>query len=201
MEIYNTRFYIGTDILLIGLYLASIKNFSIHGNIFEATDGIASAASLCICNHACRDGTVWNNRFIFEAASTGHTKGSCGAIRNTASHADAYTDNVTWNNNYLYKSNQSNQLHISFVILICFSPNYIDQYYNKDNRDQDKELYLCKIWEESALSLRRFNKDLADRCLLKGAYWNGVGEMISVKENRIKIEDMRKGFQALFDEI
>ena len=50
------------------------------------------------------------------------------------------------------------------------STNYIDQYYNKDNRDQGKQLHLCKIWEESALSLRRFNKALADRCSIKGIY-------------------------------
>jgi len=35
----------------------------------------------------------------------------------------------------------------SLLTAIRETTNYIVQYYNKDNRDQEKEFYLCKIWE------------------------------------------------------
>jgi len=40
-----------------------------------------------------------------------------------------------------------------------------------------------------------FNKDLADRCLLKGMYWNGVVKWLASKKIALKLMICEKTFK------
>ena len=39
----------------------------------------------------------------------------------------------------------------------------------KSNRQKEEE--LSRLWTSAAVPIRHFNRDLAERCLMKGRYW------------------------------
>lgn len=38
-------------------------------------------------------------------------------------------------------------------------------------RRRKRELTIAKLWHDASVPLRHVDKDLADRCFLKGSYW------------------------------
>ena len=48
---------------------------------------------------------------------------------------------------------------------------YVATLKRRKNPDQDRELRLSKLWVDAAIELRKINKALAKKCILKAEYW------------------------------
>lgn len=48
---------------------------------------------------------------------------------------------------------------------------YIKRIQRNGKRDRKTEEQLSRLWASAAVPLRRINKDLAERCLIKSDYW------------------------------
>lgn len=66
-------------------------------------------------------------------------------------------------------------------------------------QSREKEEDLSWLWTEAGLALRKFDHDLADRCLLKGHYWTSPDNWTDeqVQSANIKLERVFNEARAL----
>ena len=67
----------------------------------------------------------------------------------------------------------------------------------KSNRNKEEE--LSRLWTAAAVPIRHFDKDLADRCLVKGRYWVDPASwsVQQIVEFRIGIDEVFAEARAL----
>ena len=58
--------------------------------------------------------------------------------------------------------------------------------------DRQREHKLAKLWHEATVPLRHIDKDLANRCFLKGSYWMEPDSWTEagIEENRIALDQV-----------
>ena len=59
-------------------------------------------------------------------------------------------------------------------------------------RDHKRELAIAKLWHVASIPLRSIDRDLAERCFLKGSYWLEPGSWtdVMIKKKRIKLDQL-----------
>ena len=105
-EIYGVNFVVGSDLAMTGVYIGSARRFRIHDNTFTVAAGQTAWVHQMVVDHAARNGKIYDNYFFYEGTFSLPLGafGACAATRNTSIAADAYVDNITWENNYFYKN-------------------------------------------------------------------------------------------------
>lgn len=66
-------------------------------------------------------------------------------------------------------------------------------------RRSKRELAIAKLWHDASVPLRHVDRDLADRCFLKGSYWLEPDTWTKVmeKKKRIKLEQLLRSTREL----
>lgn len=69
---------------------------------------------------------------------------------------------------------------------------YLEHLEGNRRRDRRKEGDLARLWATAAVPIRKFDRDLADRCLTKADYWIRPQKWsaMQVRERRIGIEQI-----------
>jgi hypothetical protein len=76
---------------------------------------------------------------------------------------------------------------------------YIQKTQRTGKSDRKEEEELSRLWTKAAVPIRYFDKDLADRCLLKGQYWIDPASwrVAEIVQFRIGIEEIFEEARAL----
>jgi len=76
---------------------------------------------------------------------------------------------------------------------------YIQEVQRTGKPNPEKEADLSRLWTKASVPIRRFNVDLAERCLMKGQYWVDPSSWTVEKivQFRIGIENVFKEAKEL----
>ena len=76
---------------------------------------------------------------------------------------------------------------------------YIEHMDAGKKRDRNREWAIAKLWHDASVPLRDIDRDLADRCFLKGSYWlePDTWTEVMIKRKRIKLEQVLKSTRNL----
>lgn len=74
-----------------------------------------------------------------------------------------------------------------------------DEKSTEERRNYETEAKLSRLWTAASLKLKPFNRDLAERCLMKGDYWAipETWDGADIKSARIGIDQMFKAARKL----
>ncbi len=87
-----------------------------------------------------------------------------------------------------------NAIHDALVQTLIYSEKV-----SKGNADREVEEKLAQLWTKAGLAVRHLDRDLADRCLLKGRYWIEPGNWSRkyILENRIALKQVEVDIKSL----
>lgn len=76
---------------------------------------------------------------------------------------------------------------------------YIQDVQRTGKSKPEREADLSRLWTRAAVPIRRFNEDLADRCLMKGEYWvnPSAWTVERIAQFRIGLDDVFKEAKKL----
>jgi len=76
---------------------------------------------------------------------------------------------------------------------------YVEKLNYGKRRNRKTEWAIAKLWHDASVPLRDIDRDLADRCFIKGSYWmepNTWTEM-KIEEKRIKLNQVLESTRKL----
>jgi hypothetical protein len=76
---------------------------------------------------------------------------------------------------------------------------YVEKLNYGKRRNRKIERAIAKLWHDVSVPLRDIDRDLADRCFIKGSYWmepNTWTEM-KIEEKRIKVDQVLESTRKL----
>jgi hypothetical protein len=76
---------------------------------------------------------------------------------------------------------------------------YIQHMDSGKKRDRKREWAIAKLWHDASVPLRDIDRDLAERCFMKGSYWlePDTWTDVMVKKKRIKLDQVLKSTRSL----
>jgi len=76
---------------------------------------------------------------------------------------------------------------------------YIDLLNSGKKRNRKMEWAIAKLWHDASVPLRNIDRDLAERCFIKGSYWlePDTWTDLMIKKKRIKLEQVLKSTRNL----
>jgi len=109
--------------------------------------------------------------------------GALGLIREDRKHRNERTDQALY---ALYAA-----LHET--------KSYIQDLDSGKKRERSRELAIAKLWHDASVPLRDIDRDLADRCFIKGSYWlePDTWTDMMIKRKRIKLDQVLKSTRDL----
>ena len=90
------------------------------------------------------------------------------------------------------KNTQTDKALLSLYAALSETKAYVAYIAEGKPCDRQREYKLAKLWHEATVPLRHIDKDLADRCFLKGSYWMEPESWTEagIKENRIALDQV-----------
>jgi hypothetical protein len=64
---------------------------------------------------------------------------------------------------------------------------YISYLESGKRRNRNREFAIARLWHDASVPLRKVDRDLAERCFLKGSYWLEPDTWSELKINRKRI--------------
>ena len=80
---------------------------------------------------------------------------------------------------------------------------YIQDVQRTGKSKPDREEELSRLWTRAAVPIRRFNADLAERCLIKGDYWvnPSAWTVEQIAQFRIGLDDVFREAKKLLKQL
>ena len=69
------------------------------------------------------------------------------------------------------RNEQIDRALFALYTALCETRAYVRDLENGERRSRRKELAIARLWHAASVPLRYIDRDLADRCFLKGSYW------------------------------
>ena len=87
----------------------------------------------------------------------------------------------------------------AIYVAACETKIYFEKIQSGSNRSRKVEEKLARLWAKAAPPVRRFDRDLASRCLMKSEAWISphLWKRDRVKENRIGIDEVYEDARRL----
>jgi len=76
---------------------------------------------------------------------------------------------------------------------------YIQHLDSGKRRNRKREWAIAKLWHDASVPLRNIDRDLAERCFIKGSYWlePDTWTEVMIKNKRIKLDQVMKSTRSL----
>jgi len=98
-------------------------------------------------------------------------------------------------------SQDKKDLAVSSILMVVNETKiYLKRVQQSSKRNRTTEEKLSRLWAAAAVPLRRFNKDLAERCLSKSDYWLNPEHYTSsdIQKLRISLDQVYKEAKNMF---
>lgn len=69
------------------------------------------------------------------------------------------------------RNEQIDRALFALYTALCETRVYVRDLENGERRSRKKEVAIAHLWHAASVPLRYIDRDLADRCFLKGSYW------------------------------
>ena len=82
---------------------------------------------------------------------------------------------------------------------LCETKDYVSRLNEGESSDRRHEYKLARLWQDASVPLRLIDRDLADRCFMKGGYWMepDTWSEARVEESRIALDEVRESLRDL----
>jgi hypothetical protein len=79
---------------------------------------------------------------------------------------------------------------------------YIDDLDSGKKRNRKREWAIAKLWHDASVPLRGIDRDLAERCFIKGSFWlePDTWTDVMIKRKRIKLDQVMRSTRKLLME-
>lgn len=108
---------------------------------------------------------------------------------------------LAWAKAYGDESNRHDEQYENALLAVYAATTETKNYIStlNETRDKEKERKLSELWYKAGIRLRKFNHDLAERCVIKADYWADPTKWSSpqIEEARITLENIIKETQKL----
>jgi hypothetical protein len=106
-----------------------------------------------------------------------------GLIRQGRRHRDERTDQALY---ALYAALNETKAYIQILA-------------SGKKRDRKREWAIAKLWHDASVPLRDIDRDLAERCFIKGSYWlePDTWSDVMISRKRIKLDQVLKSTRNL----
>lgn len=76
---------------------------------------------------------------------------------------------------------------------------YVERLDSGKRRNRKIERSIARLWHDASVPLRDIDRDLAERCFMKGSYWMepDVWTDIMIKKKRIKLDQVMRSTRKL----
>ena len=69
------------------------------------------------------------------------------------------------------RTEQIDQALLALYAALAETRSYLSDLKDGKRRDKKREFAIARLWNTASVPLRQIDKDLAERCFLKGGYW------------------------------
>ncbi len=82
---------------------------------------------------------------------------------------------------------------------LCETKDYVARLNEGEDADRRHEHKLARLWHDASVPLRKIDRDIAERCFMKGSYWTEpeAWSAARVEESRIALDQVRESVRDL----
>jgi hypothetical protein len=98
-----------------------------------------------------------------------------------------------------YRNERIDQALYALYTALNETKAYIQHLDSGKRRDRKREFAIAKLWHDASIPLRHIDRNLAERCFMKGSYWLEpyTWTDLIVKKKRIKLDEVLKSTRDL----
>lgn len=98
-----------------------------------------------------------------------------------------------------YKNKRIDQALYALYAALNETKSYIQHLDSGKRRNRKREWAIAKLWHDASIPLRDIDRDLAERCFIKGSYWlePDTWTDVMIKKKRIKLDQVMKSTRSL----
>jgi|WetSurMetagenome_2_1015567.scaffolds.fasta_scaffold431079_2 hypothetical protein len=98
-----------------------------------------------------------------------------------------------------YRNERTDQALYALYTALNETKAYMQHIDSGKKRDRKREWAIAKLWHDASVPLRDIDRDLAERCFLKGSYWlePDTWTEVMIKKKRIKLDQVLKSTRNL----
>ena len=98
-----------------------------------------------------------------------------------------------------YRNERIDQALYALYTALNETKAYIQHLDSGKRRNRKREWAIAKLWHDASVPLRDIDRDLAERCFMKGSYWlePDTWTEVMVKNKRIKLDQVMKSTRNL----
>jgi hypothetical protein len=85
------------------------------------------------------------------------------------------------------KSERTDQALYALYTALIETKAYVFSLKSGKERDRKKEFAIAELWHDASVPLRKVDRDLAERCFIKGSYWLEPDTWSELRVNRKRI--------------
>ena len=97
------------------------------------------------------------------------------------------------------RTERTDQALLALYAALAETRSYMSELKQGTAQDTARQFAIAQLWYRASVPLRRIDKDLAERCFLKGGYWMepNVWEQSQLETKRITIDSVFEATQQL----
>ena len=100
------------------------------------------------------------------------------------------------------KSERTDQALYALYTALNETKAYVSYLQTGKERDRKREFAIAKLWHDASVPLRKVDRDLAERCFIKGSYWlePDTWSELMINRKRIGLNQVIKSTRELLME-